>query len=200
MPLIRERLGGHEASRADDLDSSHRAAVAAILRERNGSPEVMLIRRAERVGDPWSGHMAFPGGRRQGSDADLLATAVRETQEEVGLDLGQGATVLGRLDDVPAIGRGRSTGMTVTPYVFELGDDDLRLAPNHEVSEILWAPLSPLFRGELATTLDYPYEGQTLTFPAWSIDGRIVWGLTYRMLDHLFAVVEPSYAARFQMP
>ena len=77
--------------------------MAAILRPGDPEPEVLLIRRAEKVGDPWSGHMAFPGGRADPRDPDLRATAVRETREEVGLDLENDAELIGILDDIPAM-------------------------------------------------------------------------------------------------
>lgn len=160
------------------------AAVAAVLRDAPGGAEVLLIRRAEHPEDPWSGHMAFPGGRYDSHDRDLLATAERETREEVGLDLGRDATLLGPLDPLPAVARGRRVGMTIAPFVFELTAEP-RLAPNHEVIETLWAPLEALARGHGAKTIDYVLEGQTLTLPAWDVEGRTVWGLTYRMLQAL---------------
>src|SRR5689334_10230467 len=82
------------------------AAVAAVLRDRGGEAEVLLIRRAQKETDPWSGHMAFPGGRQDPSDRDLLHTAVRETEEEVGLELRPEEHLIGRLDDLAAVARG----------------------------------------------------------------------------------------------
>lgn len=140
-----------------------------------------MIRRAEHERDPWSGHMAFPGGRFDPLDRDLLHTAVRETREEVGLDLEANASLLAPLDLVPAIARGRRVGMTIAPFVFAL-ERDVSLAPNHEVVETLWAPLGRLVSGAHATTVRYRMDGEELELPAWDVDGRIVWGLTYRML------------------
>ena len=160
------------------------AAVAAVLRDGPLGAEVLLIRRAEHPGDPWSGHMAFPGGRYDARDEHLLETARREAREEVGLDLWREAVLLGPLDPLPAIARGRRLGMTIAPYVFELTGSPV-LAPNHEVLETLWAPLGMLARGEGAKSIDYVFEGQTLTLPAWDVEGRTVWGLTYRMLQAL---------------
>ncbi|HEV8382740.1 MAG TPA: CoA pyrophosphatase, partial [Gemmatimonadales bacterium] len=74
------------------------AAVAVILHESDDGLEALFIHRAVRVGDTWSGQIAFPGGRREPSDHDLLATAIRETLEEVGVDLSR-AERLGVLDD-----------------------------------------------------------------------------------------------------
>lgn len=160
------------------------AAVAAVLRPGPGGAEVLLIRRAEHESDPWSGHMAFPGGRFDSRDAHLLATALRETLEEVGLDLERSARLLGALDPLPAVARGRRVGLTIAPFVFELADEAL-LTPNAEVVEALWAPLSALARGEGRATVEYVFDGQTLELPAWNVEGRVVWGLTYRMLESL---------------
>ena len=118
MSLIRERLAANDPRNPADrlwlapggaaelANEIKRAAVATILREGLEGPEVLLIRRAENPRDPWSGHMAFPGGREAPEDRDLLATAVRETHEEVGLDLQRSAHLLGRLDALPAVARG----------------------------------------------------------------------------------------------
>jgi 8-oxo-dGTP pyrophosphatase MutT (NUDIX family) len=133
--------------------------------------------------------MAFPGGREDPRDESLFATAVRETLEEVALDLTRSAELLGRLDDLPAIARGRRTGLTIAPFVFELAGD-VELHPNLEVSEALWAPLEPMLRGELRTTMPYEFEGQRLELPAHDVQGRVVWGLTYRMLESLFTLLK----------
>lgn len=200
MPLIRERLSGRLPRRAlvdtalsaappePALARPKRAAVATILRDIGAGPEVFFIRRAEHPLDPWSGHMAFPGGREEPHDGDLLETALRETREEVMLDLGQNAQLLGRLDELPVTARGRRTGLTVAPFVFEL-THEVPVAYNYEVAEVLWAPLEPMFRGARATTFHYDIHGERLALPAHDIDGRIVWGLTHRMLEGLFALL-----------
>src|SRR5262245_34151321 len=91
---LRTRLSASREARPADF--GERAAVAAILLPRDDTFEILLIRRAERPTDLWSGHMAFPGGRRSPEDRDLLATAVRETEEEVGLDLARHGELVGR--------------------------------------------------------------------------------------------------------
>jgi 8-oxo-dGTP pyrophosphatase MutT (NUDIX family) len=186
LTAIRAALAGREPRR--EADAQHRAAVAAVLRA-PAHPEVLLIRRAEHPLDPWSGHMAFPGGRRDPRDRDLLDTALRETREEVGIDLGRDARLLGRLDDVPAVAKGRLMGMAIAPFVFELGDPTAEARANEEVQEVLWAPLDPLMRGEADTTIAYPWEGEPMQLPAFDVRGRIVWGLTYQMLQLLFRAV-----------
>jgi 8-oxo-dGTP pyrophosphatase MutT (NUDIX family) len=182
LVTLRRALDAREPER---LEGDKRAAVAAVLRQvGEDEPEILLIRRAEHPEDPWSGHMAFPGGRHDPTDRDLLHTAVRETDEELGLALDRHARLLGRLEDIPAVARGRRTGLIISPFVFELvGEPDL--VPNHEVAEALWAPLGPMLRGEIATVRPYEHEGQRYEMPAFDVEGRVVWGLTYHMLGRL---------------
>jgi 8-oxo-dGTP pyrophosphatase MutT (NUDIX family) len=174
----------------DGPDVDRRAAVSTILRRADADLEVLLIRRAERVGDPWSGHMAFPGGGREARDTDLQATAVRETCEEVGLRLHDHGRLIGRLDDVRATARGTVTGLVVTPFVFELLGTPT-LGTSDEVAEIHWAPLGPMLAGERDATIDYVWQGQTLKLPGFRLDAsgepRIVWGLTHKMLTMFFS-------------
>ncbi|MCS6797871.1 MAG: CoA pyrophosphatase [Myxococcota bacterium] len=164
------------------------AAVAAILRGGTQGPEVLLIRRAHVVGDPWSGQMAFPGGRREPDDPDLLTTVLRETREEVGLDLAHDAELLGRLDDTPT----HRPGLVVTPYVFALARSVTVRPSPREVAEALWQPLAPLAAGHRDTTYRYVDPRGSFDLPAFDLEGRIVWGLTYRMLGLLFEAVRRS--------
>jgi 8-oxo-dGTP pyrophosphatase MutT (NUDIX family) len=161
------------------------AAVAAVLRDTPAGIEVLLIRRAEHPGDPWSGHMALPGGRKDPGDPDLLHTAMRETFEELGLALTK-AQLVGSLDDLEAVARGRRVGMVIRPFVFHWDAAEApSLRPNHEVAEALWAPLLPIHRGDCDTTRPYKMGGQTYKLPGWDVGGRVVWGLTHRILSDL---------------
>lgn len=183
---VRNALAGRTAEPHPETESGQRAAVAAVLRDRPDGAEVLLIRRAAREGDPWSGHMALPGGRQQPDDRDLYHTALRETHEEVGIDLRSHGMLVGELDPIEAVARGRRVGLTIAPFVFALQGEP-ELYTNVEVEEALWAPLSPLARGELDTTVRYDIEGgASFDLPGWDVGGRIVWGLTYRMLKALF--------------
>ena len=170
------------------------AAVALILLEQEASLQVLVIERAERAGDPWSGHMALPGGHVEPTDVDLAATAERETHEEVGLDLQQSAERLGRLSDyTPA----RGLPIAVRPFVYLLqARPTLRLS--EEVQNAFWVPTAPLHGGERTATFRFERAGQALDFPAWDIDGRLIWGLTYRVLDEFlrrFNEVSAPWAA-----
>jgi len=202
LPHIRAVLActlpSETSSDAPETVGAKQAAVAAILRERRDAVELLLIRRAEHPGDPWSGHIAFPGGRREASDLDLVHTARRETLEEVGLDLAQHGKLLGHLPDLQAIGRASPTGMVVSPRVFELSGKPPELSPNREVVEALWVPLDVLARGDVATTFEFPWQGQLLTMPGHEIhsdvsgETHILWGMTYRMLETLWELLRPS--------
>jgi 8-oxo-dGTP pyrophosphatase MutT (NUDIX family) len=189
LDTIRQRLAAREAKRHTLLDIPRQAAVATILRPSRDADdtEVLLIRRAERVGDPWSGHMAFPGGHREPTDADLRATAMRETLEEVGLDLRQ-HDYLGQLDEFPAMARGKFLGMVIAPHVFALRDDPV-LRPNDEVAGLFWGRLGQMLRGEVDAIKELSYDGELRRMPAFSIEDNIVWGMTHNMLRSLLDVL-----------
>jgi len=165
------------------------AAVAMLLRDRGRGTEICLIRRAEQPHDPWSGHMAFPGGRQHPEDPSLLETAMRETREEVGLDLERDAVHIGQLDDLQAIARGKPLETVIRPFVFEVREDTPLRIDDREVAEALWTPLLPLYRGEVDTVRPYQWHGTNIDFPAYDVGGRVVWGLTYQMLRSFFRIV-----------
>lgn len=159
---------------------SGRAAVALILREGGVGIEVLFIRRAEHPQDPWSGQMAFPGGRAEPGDADLRATAIRETLEEIGVDLAAAADDLGRLDEVRAMARMRPMNLTITPFVFRLRDP-FEPVLSSEVRSVHWLPLGELLGTARRSTMDYAHQGESMQFPCLRVDELVIWGLTYRM-------------------
>lgn len=165
------------------------AAVAVVLRGTTlEDAEVLLMRRARRAGDPWSGDMAFPGGRRAPDDIDLWATAIRETREEVGLEL-VGARTLGRLSQVVTFAplRKNLRPMLVSPFVFAL-DDAARepsLTVGPEVAATRWVPLADIDRADTRTTRPWRVFGLTVRAPAWKLGEDVVWGLTHQMLARL---------------
>lgn len=162
--------------------------MACILRFVHDAPSVLLMKRAVRLGDLWSGHMALPGGREDPSDASLLDTAVRETHEEVGLDLSRCARVVGRLDSVPAMSRSVPVALTITPFVFTLErPEPLSLGPEAELT--LWLPLAQAASGELSSTVPYHLPQGTVSAPCWQFEKQTIWGLTYRMLSSLIQLV-----------
>lgn len=167
-----------------------RAAVALVLREREGDVEVLVIRRAERKGDPWSGHAALPGGRVDPEDRSLEDTAMREVHEEVGVDLrAHGARVLGRLSDHPRRAS-RFATFAMTPVVVAIeGDPALTLDPR-EVADAHWVTLSKLpdRRGRMLWWYR-PWPRVPLKFPMllprWRWDALTIWGLTHGILTEL---------------
>jgi 8-oxo-dGTP pyrophosphatase MutT (NUDIX family) len=193
LATIRRKLAARDPQRYPG-PVERRAAVAAVLREGAFGPDLLLIRRAERHGDPWSGHMALPGGHADPRDRDLLATALRETHEEVGLDLSQ-HELLGALDEHPAHSGGRFSGLLIAPFVFALNGDSAT-QPNQEVAELLWAPLAPMARGEIDTVLELSREGQVLRFPSYQVGEHKVWGLTHRVLQDFFATLRERACGR----
>jgi 8-oxo-dGTP pyrophosphatase MutT (NUDIX family) len=167
------------------------AAVSIVLRE-GCLLEVLLIKRAEAEGDPWSGQMAFPGGRRDPTDSDLLQTAIRETLEEVSLSLGDQGIHLGRLEPtVPATTR--LPPITIFPYVFGVPEGTDAQVSSREVDEILWVPLAVLQDPGSTSTVEIHYgDNRTRTFPCLRVGDRVIWGLTYRILTGFFEILRTS--------
>lgn len=163
-------------------DGARGAAVALVLRVLSGEPEVLLMRRAERAGDRWSGQIGLPGGHAEPGDSDLLATARRETREEVGLDLGQGARLLGDLAPTQARARGQLLPMWITPFVFAL-ETSVEPVLGSEATEVFWFPLARASAGELRWTYHYQGAEEERVLPAWRFEERVVWGLTYDILS-----------------
>jgi 8-oxo-dGTP pyrophosphatase MutT (NUDIX family) len=154
-----------------------------------------MIKRADREGDPWSGHMAFPGGRMDPTDAHGYAVAVRETEEEVGLSLGEEDQCIGQLSDIRASVRRGPFGMTVSPFVFRL-DREVEFTPNHEVAEVIWVPLEFLMDEDNQTEVQWRFKGVTISMPCYWYEGRCIWGLSLMMLGELLDLVEGSRARR----
>lgn len=167
-----------------------RAAVAVLLRQAEGELELLLIRRADRAGDPWSGHMALPGGREQADDAGPATTAARETREEVGIDVDAGGRLVGALETVWPYS-GRAPRILVRPFVFAV-PADVRVEANHEVQAALWVPVDELLQPGAVT--EYLFEmgdAEPMRLPALDARGNVVWGLTHRVLaDFLRAYAE----------
>jgi 8-oxo-dGTP pyrophosphatase MutT (NUDIX family) len=155
-----------------------------VLREAASSLEILFIRRAEDPRDPWSGQIAFPGGRVEPEDPSLEVTAVRETAEEVGLDLAASGECLGPLDELQAMARGRPLSLAIAPYVFRFRGSQVA-EPKAEVSSVHWLPLEPLLGPDHQSTMEYVYQGQRLDLPCLRAGELVIWGLTYRMLMEL---------------
>jgi 8-oxo-dGTP pyrophosphatase MutT (NUDIX family) len=188
LSTIRERLHHHRPAILAHTEYSW-AAVAIVLREQGRACEVLLIQRSERADDPWSGHMAFPGGREDATDGELFHTAARETHEEVGIDLRTAAHLLVHLDDVQAVARDRPLGMMIRPYVYALAQEVEARPDRREVSDTVWLPLPYLTQPEATGVYRRELHGTTLEFPAFVYRGYTIWGLTYRMLTGFLALL-----------
>jgi 8-oxo-dGTP pyrophosphatase MutT (NUDIX family) len=164
-----------------------RCAVAIILRQRE-QPELLLMQRAIHAGDPWSGHVSLPGGRHEPHDVDLLATAIRETREEVGIDLATAARPLGQLAPAWAMTRGLPLPMTVTPFVFAV-TAPVTIALGDEATAAFWLPIEAAAGGALDDVYVHRVGPFRWKLPCWRHEGRVVWGLTFAMLGRLFALV-----------
>jgi 8-oxo-dGTP pyrophosphatase MutT (NUDIX family) len=189
LHLIETRLGDHSPGKNLLRRFKKRSAVAMILQVREGELNILMIKRAEREGDPWSGHMAFPGGRMDKSDAHGFAVAVRETAEEVGLVLGPQDECIGRLSDLNARPRWGTLGMTVTPFVFRL-EREVTFTPNYEVAEVVWVPLEFLLDTDNREEMTWEYKGLEIPMPCYMYGDRRIWGLSLMMLDELMNLVE----------
>jgi 8-oxo-dGTP pyrophosphatase MutT (NUDIX family) len=189
---VRRALAGREPA---VLAPPQRASVAIVLAENEGALDLLLIERAQREGDPWSGHMAFPGGRVDATDASDRAAAERETLEEVGLSLAN-SELLGRLDDLP--GRpAPSTDFAVSAFVFHAPAPG-PLALNHEVSEAFWFPLDSLSEGERQVDHAVKMASDRL-FPGILVgepQRQVVWGLTYRFLGDFMKILDRPLPGR----
>jgi 8-oxo-dGTP pyrophosphatase MutT (NUDIX family) len=154
------------------------AAVAIIINPDDRGGSLLFIKRTERRGDPWSGQIAFPGGRKSPRDKDFAETAVRETWEEVGIPL-SGHELLGHLPIVTT----RSRRLRVLPFVFQL-KSTVSIRVNEEVAEAFWVPLSDLRRLEVENREVRVDEG-TLSADSYVYDGHVIWGLTFRIINLL---------------
>ncbi|SUZ57389.1 uncharacterized protein METZ01_LOCUS10243 [marine metagenome] len=191
---IRASVAAHQPERFAVNNETRQAAVAVVLHESDDGSEILFIKRAQHDADPWSGHMAFPGGHRDPVDVSLQAAAVRETREEIGLDL-DGATFLGSLSQQRAMPRGRTTDMLVAPFVFEI-DTVPVFSPNHEVNEVVWGSLDRMLDRSLCDTETRHIGSNSTRFNGYRLTGgHFVWGLTYRALQTFFKVLDPSYVA-----
>ena len=167
------------------------AAVAVVFRSGEHGSELLFIQRASKDSDPWSGHMAFPGGRTDETDRDSHHTAERETREEVGLDLTD-APRLGSLNDLlPGGGRGGLSAVHANAYWLDGARPELTL--NYEVADALWVPLAVL--ADADRFIDYYYPISDSTWPGIQLANpvQVVWGLTLRFLADLYERLDTDF-------
>jgi 8-oxo-dGTP pyrophosphatase MutT (NUDIX family) len=187
MTRLQARIVEHLAGRTPrtvEEPGLARAAVALIVAP---DPDaILLIRRADRIGDPWSGQMGLPGGRNGPADADLLQTAIRETGEEVGIALSP-TDLAGALDDV-APRSPHLPPLMVRPFLFMLPQRPM-VVPNHEVADHLWVEWESLLHPDSYGPFSIRLGDAIREFPAYHVSPVPVWGMTERILAPLVAVL-----------
>jgi len=165
------------------------AAIALVLRPSAANePELLMIRRAEYEGDPWSGHIACPGGRMDAADPDLAYTATRETREETGVDLARDGRILGALDDVaprtPAL-----PPLVIRPFVAVVSRDAVT-TPSDEVAESFWVPLVAFLEPSSWVKAVVPIRNVgSREVDAFRYGQFVVWGLTHRALTQFLELL-----------
>lgn len=179
-----EKLRSRTGRLVDPDAGALTASVAVVLRLADRGLELLFLLRAQRDGDPWSGHISFPGGKIDASDASPLQTAIRETREETGLDLAR-AKYLCRLDDQAT----HLSKVHVAAFVFYMENGSL-LSLNHEIQRAYWIPLSDLMDEDryLTTAVAGEWgEREVAAIDLLDGDGPVLWGLTYRFTAQVLA-------------
>ncbi|GCF85512.1 coenzyme A pyrophosphatase [Geobacter sp. SVR] len=160
-----------------------RAAVALILRDESNGLNGLFIERSSNENDPWSGHIALPGGRAEESDRGPRHTAERETQEEIGLNL-SAARYLGRLSDIAPGG----LNIVISCFVYAVTEEPILYPDRHEIAEVSWFPVGELDRAARHSHVEFMFRGRMRRFPAvemWRENKQQMWGITYRLLRNL---------------
>jgi 8-oxo-dGTP pyrophosphatase MutT (NUDIX family) len=185
---IRAALLSHPPVVAEEEEGVRKAAVALIFRLGKGDAlELLFIKRAEYEGDPWSGQIAFPGGRMEAGDASLVETAIRETREETGIDLKSEGMMIGTLDDL------RPRTVLLPPIVVRpclaLLDRDEPLRLSSEVALAFWLPLAALARAESWHDDTVVARGIQINARVFRHEEHVIWGMTERILAQLLGLL-----------
>ena len=182
---LRSTLPQSPPAASADLER-RRSAVALIMRQGPTGDEIFLIQRAPHESDPWSGNIAFPGGKVEPGDQTPRQAAERETREEVGIEL-EHADYLGFLTEIV----GAHLPVRVACYVFLLTGPAPPLTLSREIADGFWVPLTLLLARENQVTAPVTFAGKTHQVPAIKLPhaGKpVLWGITYRLLQHFFAL------------
>ena len=168
------------------------AAVMLLLRGADTAAdiaEILFIKRAERAGDPWSGHLAFPGGRAEERDATLLEVAMRETAEEVAIDARRGGRVLGRLPMLRPLSA-RIPSVAVTPFVAAAPPGAVPRPQPDEVEEAFWMSLAAIRKNGRSAVVRWETAEGTRELAAFPSPQGPIWGITERILSQFLALLE----------
>lgn len=194
IDAIGKAIVEHSPTLYQPTKTTRQAAVAIVLHEEQERTNVLFIKRATFEGDPWSGDMAFPGGHKDPADNSFKDAAIRETFEEIGLDLAKSEHI-GPLSHQRASNRGRAIDMIVAPHVFAVDQIPPLVIDEREVDEVVWGSFDAMIQGNI---LDVEYKtvgDSAVQFNGYRLSVQhFVWGLTYRTLQTLFSAVDPSYS------
>ncbi|HUH14141.1 MAG TPA: CoA pyrophosphatase [Longimicrobiales bacterium] len=187
---LRDLIGARRPARAARSPLSREAAVALVLR-RSPELELLLIHRADKAGDPWSGHMALPGGRREPGDVSLADTAMRETEEETGIPLARVGELWGPLDEVGPATR-RLPPIIIAPFVALVPAGTAAHPSPAEVQAAWWVPLTALRDADAMGEILIELEGAPRAFPSIRWEERDIWGLTLRILEDFLKMADAA--------
>jgi len=172
-------------------DGYRRAAVALVLtRCDKGAPALLMIKRAAFETDPWSGHIALPGGRQEARDASLQATAIRETREETAIDLARDGRIIGRLDDLQPMTTVLPR-IIIAPFVAILRAT-LPVSLSEEVADAFWVPVADLLDPAASREIVLDLTGGPRRVPSIQHGGHVIWGLTERILRQFLSLLAPA--------
>ena len=182
LARLAENLARRKAVELQGDERTGYAAIALVLRTGgDGHPEMLMIKRAAVEGDPWSGHIACPGGRFEPEDSGLEFTAVRETREETGVDIATAGRVLGALDDISPL-TSHLPPIVIRPFVAVVRPD-VEITGSDEVAEAFWVPLASLRGSTSWGRAMVPIRGVgEREVDVFRHGDYVVWGLTHRAL------------------
>jgi len=198
---LRSNLAGVNCVPAVNPNGPRQAAVALVLRENLGQAEMLIIKRATRSGDHWSGNLAFPGGRWEAQDENLLATAVRETHEEVGINLNSNGNILGALETIttvnPMIPKVQvAPFVAIAPTEFHIpgpaNTADAGMVLSDEVATAFWVPVHFLIDQGRSERFSMMYQGLKREWPAYPTEHGVIWGMTEGMVSEFLAILQPG--------
>ena len=158
------------------------AAVALLLKPMNRDFKILLVKRIENPSDPWSGQMAFPGGKRDPKDRSIKQTVIREILEETNVDVTRCCRFLGVLENIRSTVRPE---LSVAPFIILL-EDEPTIVLNTELEEYFWVSARKLQKSRGTARLPL---GEV---PAYLIDGHVIWGLTYRIIEKFAQILEQA--------
>jgi len=186
---LSERLQNYQPRRLPGRQWVARCGVVLLIADQGtggtgDGPALLMMRRAERHGDPWSGHVSFPGGRVDAADASTRAAALRELHEETGIALTRSLKPIGRLSDLLTREHARLRPMVVSPYVYR-SPKALKLRPGVEAAGLWWEPLANLCDPARRESISWRVAGLPLPAPSVRVNGATLWGLSLMMVNEL---------------